>query len=111
MKKVEESPWIQFRVETIQNEEGTAGHRSTNRPNEEDAKIEDSKQDMQSQEGDLELQNILRDLNEPINLIDSNAFQMDSRYFKLEMQKEYKLLIFENMFVHSIFSLLVNMIG
>lgn len=66
---------------------------------------------MQSQEGDLELQNILKDLNEPINLIDSNQFQMDSRYFKLEMQKEYKLLVFENKFVQAIFSLLINSIG
>ena len=57
------------------------------------------------------MQDILDNLNEPVNLIDSSTFQMDSRFFKFEMQKEYKILKFEHKNVQAIFNVLMNLIG
>ena len=110
MKKIQENPWLKHKVENV-HEASINLENKDKKFGDEEMDIDEKKQEPQSQEGDLELQNILKDLDEPINLIDSSAFQMDSRYFKLEMQKEYKLLVFENKYVQGIFSLLINSIG
>lgn len=90
MKKIQENERLQYKTEMFletQIENGVNGRNPES--------TQQEKQEL-SQEGDNELKEILDNLNEPINLIDSNTFQMDSRYFKLEMQKECKLLTFEN---------------
>jgi len=53
----------------------------------------------------------LANLNEPINMVDGSACEMDSRYFKLEVQKELKLLCFENKSIHTLFNILINNIA
>ena len=101
-----EHEWITYSIEklfeTNQNvEESNIGQNEDNF----------NQNDKPSEEGQYELQDILENLNEPINLIDSSAFQLDSRFFKLEIQKEYKVLTFENKNVQAIFNILINFIG
>ena len=64
------------------------------------------------QEADrLDMDEIMEDIQQPLNIVTGQEVEMNSRYFKLQARESVKRYTFRKKYIHVFFNMLVNFIA